>query len=1233
MGALRKGLFSVVVCAAILTLLAIPLLAQLPTATILGTARDQSGGVLPGVTVTIINVETGLTRSVKTADDGSYRAVELPVGNYEVKAEHSGFRSIDRTGITLEVTQQAVINLDFQVGTAEQQVIVNEEVPMVNTQDATLGGTVNETKMEQLPLNGRNYIDLALYQPGVTPDKNQNNQQGTSFSVDGAPVRSNNFTLDGAVLQTMLGRSPVAGESGNALGMDGVKEFKIVAGTFQAEYGLAMGSQMVAVSKGGTNQWHGDLFEYLRNSALDANDVFQRDAGSPIAPLRKNQFGAAGGGPIKKDKTFFYVVYEGIRETKGVPINNTVPEAGCHPAGASAANGYGAGAVITAANCPDLIGNPDDSIGTTPTPTIGQSGQVVLSPFTAPLLALAPLPNVPAVIDTDGSVTGFAGAIITPASQVGSDHDSLGENYGQVRFDQTISDKDAFFARYTIDNAFQNQTQEDYSYFRYTVPARNQWITLAENHIFSPFLFNAGRFSFSRTNSSINLANVGLPNNGLGPSIVPGFSTGVVDMNGGGANGYAEFGSANAAPTTFNRQNIYTLSDDINWIHGKHSFKFGLLLNRFNEASQATNSFNGQLQYNNFSDFIEDIPAVVEFAPTFATENRDFIFNTYGFYGQDDWRVTPRLTVNLGLRYEFMNTPHELSGRQSRIVNDFADPFTLGPVIKNQTLRDFSPRIGLAYDLFGNGKTAIRGGAGIYYDMGNIGTALGQTANGSLPYAGLVDILPTCTSSASPCTTTDWENQLGTCYTATLDPNCVGGNNTGFPIPIPDAVRSAYQPNVLGVFTPTYLDYNWKSPYMIQYNASVQQQLPWDMALGVAYVGNHGVHLPMVRDGNPVPPTSFGNCGDPASVCVNGKVPFWDTNCTAPLPAGCSGAYLNLNPNFGSNINVATAASSRYNALQIDFRKRTSHGLEFQVAYTRSLLTDETQGQSNIQDCIVSGGLLGVYPLNPTVDKGPACFNIKNNWEINTLYHLPSLKTDNGFLAKATNGWFVSSIVAIQSGQPFSPITGNNRSNSGVAQAQQGDRVNINTPALIAEYFKRTTNGGADGLCTWMPGDDPKLLQNAPYNVAPCLYTPIPYNPNTVITGKPDQWFNPAMFSITPQCTGPGYTGCSPTLGQLGTAGRNILTGPPERDWDFSLVKDTKLGFLGEEGLLEFRAEFFNVLNHANFSGDHLSTAVFSGDGGDIGPFSEPIKSTAGQVTRQLADNQRQIQFALRLEF
>ena len=1227
MGVYREFVRRSIVClAGLLILAAIPVAAQLPTGTILGTVKDSSGASIPGATVTLRNTDTNLTKTAITDQDGSYRFPELAVGHYEMKAEAAGFRTENRTGLTLEITQQGVINFALQVGSTTQQVTVSSEIPMVNTQDSTLGATVNEQSMAELPLNGRNYIDLALYQPGVNQDKNQRNSSGTTFSVNGAPVRSNNFTLDGAILQTSNGRSPVAGDSGDALGLDGIKEYRIVTGTFQAEYGLAMGSQMVAVSKGGTNQFHGDVFEYFRNSALDANDFFQNQAGSPIAPLKKNQFGGAFGGPIKKDKTFFYAVYEGVRLNLGVPINNVVPAPGCHPAGASAANNYGAGTFISQAACPDLSQSSD--------PFLSANNGVFLSQYTAPLLALAPMPNF---LDGSGS-----------SHQIGSDGSTTAENYGQMRVDQNFSTSDTFFARYTIDNALQNNTQGDYSFFRVLAPARNQWITLAENHTFSPTVLNTARFSFSRTRSSSTLDNSGLPG-GTGPQIVPGFSTGVVDMSGSGGGGYTEFGSANASPTTFSIQNIYTLSDDVNWTRGKHSFKFGLLLNRYNIGDQATNSFNGQLQYNQLSDFLQDIPAVVEFAPTWANENRFFLYNTYGFYGQDDWRATQRLTVNLGLRYEVMNTPRELQGKQSHLVDDYSSLFSPGPVIKNNTLKDFSPRVGLAYDLFGNGKTAIRGGAGIYYDLGNIGSALGGTTNGGLPYGALIDILPPGCASGFfnahnatltptdpgflPCTTTDWQSVLNT-------NNAAGG---GFPIPIPPQVLNFYQPTCSGTFahsiatctsnpgivTPTFIDYNYQSPYMIQYNASVQQQLPWNMALAVAYVGNHGIHLPMVRDGNPILPTSFGPCGNPASVCVGGKVPFWDNGCVGtPLPAGCSSPYQNINPNYGSDINVGTFATSRYNALEVQLQKRTSHGLQFSAAYTHSRVTDETQGQSNIQDCIVSGGLLGVYPLDPTVDKGPACFNIPNNWEFNALYHLPNRMTGNGFVAKALNGWYMSSIVSIQSGQPFSPISNANRSNSGVAQAQQGDRVNINTPALLAAY-----------PCTSQPGQ-PAAGSN------PCAYQPIVYNPKTVITGDPNQWFNPAMFSLPPVTQSPNQPACfflppsdpnncpaANFIGQLGTAGRNILSGPPERNWDFSIVKETKLGFLGEGGMLEFRAEFFNILNHTNFTGDGLRTNIFNGGTGSVGPFSEAPKATAGLVQKQLANNQRQIQFALRLEF
>src|SRR5580692_3472048 len=345
MGVYHECVRRIMLCvAAVLILAAIPAAAQLPTGTILGTVKDSSGASVPGATVTVRNTDTNLTKTATTEQDGSYRFPELPVGHYEIKAEAPGFRTETHTGLNLEVTQTGVINFALQVGATTQQVTVSSEIPLVNTQDSTLGGTVNEQQMSELPLNGRNYVDLALYKPGVNQDKNQRNSSGTSFSVNGAPVRSNNFTLDGAILQGSTGRSPVAGDSGNALGLDGIKEYRIVTGTFQAEYGLAMGSQMVAVSKGGTNQFHGDVFEYLRNSKLDAKNFF--DSGK-IPEFQRNQFGGAFGGPIKKDKTFFFAVFEGLRENLGTTNNNLVPSAGCHG---------NAGDVITVANCPDLSG-------------------------------------------------------------------------------------------------------------------------------------------------------------------------------------------------------------------------------------------------------------------------------------------------------------------------------------------------------------------------------------------------------------------------------------------------------------------------------------------------------------------------------------------------------------------------------------------------------------------------------------------------------------------------------------------------------------------------------------------------------------------------------------------------------------------------------------------------------------------------------------------------------------
>jgi len=1129
--------------AAAFLLAAIPVAAQLPTGTILGVAKDASGASVPNVTVTVTNVDTGLARVVMTEEDGAYRVPELGVGHYEVKAERTGFKTDTRKGITLEVTQQAVINFTLEVGSTSQEVVVTEEASVVNTQDATMGGLVNEQSVKDLPLNGRNYVDLSLLQAGVNTDRNGAGNGATSFSVNGAGVRSNNFTLDGAVTTTQEGRNPA--NAGNTLGVDGIKEYRIITSNFSAEYGLAMGSQVVVVSKNGTNQFHGDAFEYLRNSALDAKNFF--DVGNVKIPeFQKNQFGGAVGGPIKKDKTFFFAVFEGLRQNLGVTQNNAVPAVGCHPADASAANNYGAGETILGADCPDIVGSPS-----------APSGSVVLSPYTAEALSLFPLPNSAAVGN------GLA------HYQFATENSTI-QNYGQIRVDQNFTSNDLLFARFTIDNAVINTPNPDILLNGQAVNVsqannRNQYITLSENHIFSPTVLNTARLSFSRTR-----VNTGGVDKILGPSITPGEPAGNFAIGGVNGGSYTEV-SAGATVPTFDLQNIYTLSDDISWTKGKHAFKFGTLINRWNEGVQSSSGLDGQLQYEDLAGFMLSDATLIEFRTPGSNGNRFSVFNTFGFYGQDDWRITPRLTLNLGLRYEFMTVPREINGRQSRVINDFTDPFTIGPIIKNNTKHDFSPRIGLAWDVFGDGKTSLRAGAGIYYDIGNIGGALEQDVIGSPPFSGLSDIF-------APAVQAYWPVVL----------------------PLPPATL-----NTPSDVTPQFIDYNYKSPYMIQYNVSVQRQLPWDMGLSVGYVGNHGIHLSTIRESNPIVPTSFGPCGDPASLCVNGAVPFWDT---------ASPNYHVINPNMPSTINIATVAQSRYNALQIVLNKRTTHGLEFQTSFTHSLVTDDTQGQENVRDCHAAAGLQGVYPLDQQVDNGPACFNIPNNWEFSVVYHFPTI-AGSGFLPKAANGWWVGTIASAQSGVPFSVITADNRSNSGVLQGQN-DRVNINTPALLAAY-----------PCTSQPGQ-PVAGNN------PCpFYTPIPYNPSTVITGNIHQWYNPAMFSLAPDfpTAFPGNCANAPcTIGQLGNSGRDILYGPHTRNWDFSIVKDTKLGFLGEAGALEFRAEIFNILNHPNFATP--SSLSFTGDPGDLSPFSEKVGRSAGAITSTI-QTPRQIQLALRVEF
>ncbi len=1124
-----------------------PLFAQLPTATILGVVKDSSGGVVSGATVMVRNVDTDLSRTLTTQEDGSYRVPALPVGNYEVQVTREGFKTATRKGLTLTVGQEAVVDPMLEVGSTGQTVVVTEEAPLVDTTNGSLGGLVTEQKVQDLPLNGRNFVDLTLLQPGVTQLRGQipGNQptSGVIFSSNGAPTRSNSMLLDGATMVTLngLGSSSVAGTT---LGVDGIKEYKIVTNLFSAEYGLTMGSQTTIVSKGGSNQFHGDVFEYLRNSVLDARNFFDAvdsrgqsiaNPGHRLPQFQRNQFGGSFGGPIKKDRTFFYAVYEGLRENLGVTVLDTVPAAGCHPPGANAGNNFGAGTRIWNGNGVQPAGSigPCPQVGALPPVPPPNNNSVVLSAVTAPLLALYPLPNV------------GANQFTFPALQ------KTNENYGQIRFDQTFSSEDTFFVRYTADDAHiaapNIAAGVGFPQFRNTYNSRSQFLTLSESHIISPTVVNTARGSFSRT-AFFNTSDSTLS----GPlySFVAGQQIGTIAVGSVGGSGGALSGLGPSIGTpAYSRQNVFTVSDDLYWTKGKHAMKFGTLINYYQQGLEFPLFSKGLLVFPSIGNFFTGTPLQFSALAPGANTNRYFTYNTFGFYAQDDVRVASRLTVNLGLRYEFSTTPNERNGRGSAVRDVTTQNFgTLGPVVRNPSIKSFSPRIGFECYKFGKGKNSKRVGYGLYYDIAGIGAAISYGSVATPPFSGRGQIR----------------------YNPPF--------NTTFTIPF--TFSPANTSNTLQT-----LDYNAHQPYLQQYNLTVEHQFPGRIAVSVGYVGSRGEHLWQAREENPVIPTSVTN-----------EIAFWQ-----PLPGGALGPRIN--PFWGGVTAITTGGDSWYNSLQVQVTKQMARGLQFQAAYTFSKALDTTQGQVQGPDPTTDS----TDALFPRHDRGPTGFDVTHNLRFNMLYHFPNIKSEN-FAAKILHGWWMANVVAVQSGYPFTPTTTFSRSGEGLRVGN--DRPNLVTAANVGILTSPVCNPLA-------PPGSPTFCGGGTCNpsVFACDAQAVVFNPNTVITGLPTQWFNIHMFTAN-------------TAGFLGNVSRGLLRGPGLGTWDLSLNKDTRVGFLGESGAIQFRAEFFNLLNRKNLAiPDNTTTQSVPGQFTAFSP-----SPTGGQILSTVTTS-RQIQFALKLIF
>jgi hypothetical protein len=1123
---MRRLVFVIVFLISILTAFPGVLFGQADSS-ISGHVSDSSGATIVGAKVQATNVNTNAVTPAETNGSGLFTLPALSPGTYRIAVDKEGFQQSINPAVELHVGDAIALNFTLQVGSANQSVTVEAGAPLVNTESSSLGGLVNDQQISELPLNGRNYISLSLLQPGVSQNSNNGTMggmMGTVFSSDGAPTISNNFLLDGTSLVNQSGWG-TSSMSGSTLGMDGIQEYKVITNAFTAEYGMTMGSQLVMVSKGGTNQYHGTAFDYLRNNDLDARNFFDP---LHIPAFHRNNFGGSFGGPIKKDKTFFFGVYEGLKQIQGFTVGDTVPAAGCHgPAGAIIWNGQGtapAGAQPTP--CTALGSNPAGA----------GSNSVTISPVTAPLLALYPNP-------TNSATNGLS----FPTSS------NTLVNFGQMRVDQVFSASDSLFARITTDasnvnspsvGAFTAFNGAALPEFRGQAENRNEFATLAETHIFTPTILNTARLSFSRTNFLSGDYNA--------QTVTPTLLAGAPALGGVTVTGYTALGfsTIEGPPDPYHIQNIYSFADDVFYNRGKHSFKFGTLMNHYGEGLLVPVTILGSITYGSLAGFLQGVPTSYSAEVPGSNNDRYFDYQTFGFYGQDDWHVSRRFTVNLGLRYEFMTTISELNNKQYAIRDMSTDTGpTQGPVTRNRTTLNFSPRTGFAWDVFGNGRTAVRGGFGIYYDIANLGGAFVSNSDGTPPL---------------------------------VNKFTVSNTTAGAVISLPFSFNPA------GVaHTPYLIDYNAYQPHVAQFNLTVEQRLPGSMALTVAYAGSRGAHLWTEKEGNPVLPTYVSPSG----------TPYW----SSAIPA-CANTFpsCRVNPAFGEIVLDTTAGDSWYNALQVSLNKRLAKGLEFQAAYTWSHSIDTTEGQIQSTDCMGTGMMDGADPLNPKVDRGSSCFDLRQTFRFNTTYHLPTLSGD-GFMTKIANGWWVSSIVTAQGGYPFSPVSGTQRSQSGTL-ASQVDKINVGTATVGPGQV------GPDGT------------------VNTTNQTFVPYNPNTVITGNPNQWYNPRMFTLQPMIPCPNNPAL--TCGTLGDISRGFLRGPGLANWDFSLVKDTALRLVGEQGRLQFRAEVFNILNHANFGSPSGST--FSGSTKDLGSYSETPLATAGVIT-STATASRQIQLALKL--
>ena len=708
------------------------------TATVNGTVQDVGGGAMPGATVSVTNAATGLTRTNVTGAEGRFVVAGLPPGDYELRAEISGFKPLQRR-LTLAMAETVALNLVLEMTGLQETVTVLEGTPVVNTSSSELSYLVGSSTIEALPLNGRNYTDLALLQPGVLAYPHRDGgsvvAHGLGMSVNGQDPRANVYLLDGT-LQNDFTNGPAGSAAGTALGMESVREFRVETNAYGAEFGRIAGGQINVLTKSGGNRFTGSAYEYHRNDALDAANYFDT-LGKP--DFSRNQFGGTLGGPLVPNRLFFFGGYESLIERLGKTISTVVPD-------------------------------DNARMGILPTGTVG------VNPAVAPYLAEYPRANGPS-LGQGLAVFDF------PFAQ------RLDEQFVQGRIDyQDGRGKRQMFGRYTFDNTKQF-LPTDYPQFPREFLSRNQFFTGEYRDVLSENTILTARLSFSRTRIGQNVeANTAQP---LGP-FVPGRGL-MGDIDIGGLKRFGPQSSGNLRLV----QNVFAFADDLVYSRGAHLIKAGGLIEHYQDNMVNPTFSLGIYSFPNLSAFLRNVPNNFIGLTPDAQFDRYWRFTLFGFYVQDEFRVTSRLTLNGGLRYEFTTMPEDIYGRDSSLPDLSASQPTIGPLYENPTFTNFSPRTGFAWDAFGDGKTAVRGGYGLYFN------------------------------------TTNQQNLIVTVTNPPATPRPVIVNPS---FPTPDFNRA-------GAISMRPVQFDLDNPRVHVFNVNVQRELPFQTALTIGYAGSRGVHL------------------------------------------------------------------------------------------------------------------------------------------------------------------------------------------------------------------------------------------------------------------------------------------------------------------------------------------------------------------------------------------------------